>query len=161
MNKKLIYSLIGFLFLSLVAFDLAYACSLCGCRAKKARKTQSHGHKHSGDIRLDPAVATISTAGLKALLDARTPLTLVDARFGKWDDGARIKDARTANVQMSDKEIKRALPFKHKLIITYCSNLKCPASAKLAKKLSQMGYKNVIEYPYGIDGWRKAGYLAD
>ena len=46
---------------------------------------------------------------------------------------------------------------KNALIVTYCSNTKCPASARLATRLRKLGYTNVLEYPEGIDGWAEAG----
>ena len=42
--------------------------------------------------------------------------------------------------------------------MTYCSNLKCPASSRLARRLRELGYTSVLEYPYGIEGWTKAGH---
>jgi len=50
------------------------------------------------------------------------------------------------------------LPGKDALIVTYCSNLKCPASSRLARRLRELGYTSVLEYPYGIEGWTKAGH---
>ena len=50
------------------------------------------------------------------------------------------------------------LTSKDALIVTYCSNLKCPASRMLAKRLAKLGYRNILEYPYGIAGWIEAGH---
>ncbi|MDD5677032.1 MAG: hypothetical protein PHW60_03445 [Kiritimatiellae bacterium] len=46
---------------------------------------------------------------------------------------------------------------KSALIVTYCANLKCPASVELAGKLKALGYKHVLEYPYGIEDWAAKG----
>ena len=101
--------------------------------------------------------AEINTSGLKALLAANADLVLVDARSGKYDDGKRIPGAQSLNSGSSEKEIESVVSDKNALIVTYCSNLKCPASAQLAEKLRKLGYDNVIEYPNGIQGWIEDG----
>lgn len=105
----------------------------------------------------EPAKATIGIEALATLIRAGTPLVLLDARAGKWDDGRRIPGARSLNAESSEKDIATMLPDKSALIVTYCTNLKCQASPKLAKHLTELGYKNVVELPEGIDGWEAAG----
>jgi rhodanese-related sulfurtransferase len=102
-------------------------------------------------------VATINTAGLKALLDADAKLTLLDARSGKYDDGRRIPGAKQLTGEATAEQAAAAVSDKNGLVVTYCSNPKCPASARLAKRLKELGYTNVIEYPAGIAGWTDAG----
>jgi hypothetical protein len=46
---------------------------------------------------------------------------------------------------------------KDTLVITYCVNLKCPASKNLYIHLKKLGYKNVLEYPFGIERWLESG----
>ncbi len=101
--------------------------------------------------------AAVSTATLKTLLDAKTPLLLFDARTGKYDDGRRIPGAKALSPEASAEEIAKAAPSKDALIVTYCSNVKCQASPKLAAALGKLGYKNVLEYSAGIAGWAEAG----
>ena len=55
------------------------------------------------------------------------------------------------------EEIAKVVKDKASLVVTYCANLKCPASHKLAEHLGKLGYTNVVEYPYGIEGWATAG----
>ena len=108
------------------------------------------------DIRLDPTAATISTAALKAILDSGVGVTLVDARDPKYDDRKRIGNAFALCIKNSDKEVESLIPQKKGLIVVYCGDLKCPSSQYMAQRLSDMGYVNVIEYPYGIRGWLEA-----
>jgi rhodanese-related sulfurtransferase len=103
------------------------------------------------------AEATISVAGLSALLRAKAQVTVLDARAGKWDDGKRIPGAKSLNAGSTDEEIRTALPDKNALVVTYCSGVKCPASGMLAKRLHEAGYANVVELPEGIAGWTEAG----
>lgn len=102
-------------------------------------------------------MAEINTAALKALLDAGVALTVLDARAGKSDDGRRIPGAQSLAPDAKDEDILAKLKSKDALIVTYCANLKCPASRALADKLRKLGYTRVLEYPYGIEGWADAG----
>lgn len=111
----------------------------------------------SGDPTTHPVGINISTETLKALIDAKTPMFVLDARSGKYDDGFRLPGARQLSSDASEEEIKARVPARRALVITYCANPKCPASARLAKRLHELGYVNVLEYPWGIDGWRAAG----
>ena len=100
--------------------------------------------------------AVLSTAALKILLDSQTDLILLDARSGKYDDGKRIPGAKSLNEGSSAKEIEKVIPSKESLVVTYCGGLQCPASSKLHKHLTKLGYVNVLEYPEGIKGWVEA-----
>jgi rhodanese-related sulfurtransferase len=101
--------------------------------------------------------AVINTPGLKALLSAKVPVTLLDARSGKYDDGRRIPGAVALNATSTDQEIAKVVPDKNALVVAYCAGPKCPASHELAERLHKMGYVNVIEYSEGIPGWTEAG----
>lgn len=105
--------------------------------------------------------AEINTAGLKALLDSKVSLILLDARTGKWDDHNRISGAKSLAPDASEEDVKSLLGDKKALIVTYCSNTKCPASGLLAAHLRKLGYGNVIEYPEGIEGWKKTGHQVE
>lgn len=120
------------------------ACKKSACGAKAACATASE--------------AKVDTAGLKALLDSGKTVTVLDARSGKWDDGKRIPGAKSLSASSSDADIAAALPDKNAAVVTYCGGVKCPASNALAEKLGKLGYKNVTEYPEGIEGWTKAGH---
>ncbi len=119
------------------------------------------GHEHKSDKKpaAEPVVepAKVNTSGLKTLIDSGVPLTVLDARSGQYDDGKRIPGALSLNADSKPEEIAKVLPNKEALIITYCSNLKCPASDMLYKHLKSLGYSNLLEYPEGIQGWVEAG----
>jgi rhodanese-related sulfurtransferase len=84
-------------------------------------------------------------------------MTVLDARAGKFDDGNRIPGAKTLAADAAAEKVTAMLPDKQALVVTYCANLKCPASSQLAKRLRQTGYSNVLEYHEGIEGWMAAG----
>lgn len=123
--------------------------------------TDGHNHKEAAapahtEEKAD-APATINTLGLKTLINSKVPLIVLDARSGEFDDGKRLPGALSLNADSKAEDIAKALPSKEALIVTYCSNLKCPASHKLYTHLQSLGYTNLIEYPEGIQGWVEAG----
>lgn len=102
----------------------------------------------------------LNTFQLKEYVDSGTAIIL-DARSGQYDDGYRIPGAKSLSSSSTPAEIASVIPSKDSLVITYCSNLKCPASKALATKLMGLGYSQVYEYPEGIAGWRDAGGSVD
>lgn len=145
----------------LLAGTLAFAnCGVCGVGPgdKPGKEGKATG-KFFGIFSRGPKEAgRLNTAALAALMATRTPMVIVDARPAKYDDGKRIPGAKSVSADSSDDEIKAMLPDKSDLIVAYCVNPECPASPQLAEKLRKMGYKNVVEYSEGIEGWQKAGH---
>jgi len=133
-------------------------CKACGA-AKGSAACKTGCAKAAGNAAPRPAEpsATVSTKGLAALLRARLPIVLLDARSGKFDDGRRIPGAKSLSALATAKQAAALIKSKDTLVVTYCANLKCPASSYLAKRLATLGYTNVIEYPNGIQGWAAAG----
>ncbi|MCP4268722.1 MAG: hypothetical protein GY777_24605 [Candidatus Brocadiaceae bacterium] len=99
----------------------------------------------------------INTTVLENLLESNLPMVLLDARTGKYDDKTRIPGAQSLNDKSTKEEVGKVIKTKDTLAITYCSNLKCPASNKLYIHLKKLGYKNVLEYPFGIKCWLESG----
>ena len=118
-----------------------------GCRDKDKRelyKRLKHG-------------PYINTTVLENLIESNVPMVLLDARSGKWDDKTRIPGAQSLNDKSTKDEVGKVIKTKDTLVITYCSNLKCPASNNLYIHLKKLGYKNVLEYPFGIQVWLEVG----
>jgi phage shock protein E len=104
----------------------------------------------------------IDAKGLKALIDSQTTFTLLDARGNKWNDGNIIPGAQLASYEYSPEELDTIIPNKETLVVVYCYSFTCPLSPRLAQKLVDWGYTNVIEYPAGLKEWRDiAGYPVD
>ena len=133
--------------------QLACGTAKCGTAKCGTAKCGVAGKKSCGKT----TAAAINTKGLQALLATGTSLTLLDARAGQYDDGRRIPGARQLGAGSSEADILAAVPDKSGLIVTYCTNLKCGASATLAGKLRAAGYVNVLEFPQGIEGWVAGG----
>jgi rhodanese-related sulfurtransferase len=84
-------------------------------------------------------------------------MVLLDARTGKWDDKTRIPGAQSLNDKSTKDEVGKVIKTKDTLVITYCANLQCPLSNKLYIHLKKLGYKNILEYPFGIERWLETG----
>lgn len=134
----------------LIACSPIYAAAsevTASTQSEEAVKTATYGH--------------IDTRGLKALVDANTPLILLDARGNKWNDGTKIPGARMASYEFSAEELAQIIPNPNNLIVVYCFSSRCPLSRYLTEKLVSLGYRNVLEYPGGLEEWRDvAGYPA-
>jgi len=137
------------------------ACKKCSAKTKAPAaccvKAKAAGVKCAKCAPAEAGPAVVTTAALKMLLDAGTPVTVLDARSGKWDDGVRIPGAQQLSAGTPKAKVEAVVKSKDQLVVTYCSNLKCGASRKLAGHLRSLGYRNVLEYSEGIAGWIKAG----
>jgi rhodanese-related sulfurtransferase len=101
--------------------------------------------------------AVVNTEALATMMRLKVPMTILDARSGKYDDGRRLPGAKALSPMAKDAEVTAALPDKTALIVTYCVDPKCPASHQLGEKLRALGYTNVLEDHEGIEGWVAAG----
>jgi rhodanese-related sulfurtransferase len=100
----------------------------------------------------------VSVAHVKQLLDAKTPLTLVDARpkDRKYDKG-HIPGAISLPDSQFDKLAVERLPAdKASPLFFYCDGLACKLSNDSAEKAIKLGYTNVKVVPEGYPGWEAA-----
>ena len=56
-----------------------------------------------------------------------------------------------------EEAIRKAVPDKGRTVVVYCQNTDCPASAKAARRLDQLGYTDVYDYEAGKADWKEAG----
>jgi len=70
-------------------------------------------------------------------------------------DNCHIKGS--VNVPFSDVEQYAKDLDRDTHVVTYCANYQCSASGESARKLTQMGFKNVSAYEAGIVEWKQSG----
>ena len=126
----------------------------CPLPGKKSDCIKSGKKEHCRKFKNGPY---INTAVLENMIESKIPMVLLDARSGKWDDKSRIPGALSLNDKSSKDEVAGIIKSKDALVVTYCSSLQCGASNKLYIHLKKLGYKNVLEYPFGIKGWLEVG----
>lgn len=124
----------------------------CGVASKAGKSSKAGTGARLGHI---------DANGINALLRAGVSMSLFDARSAQYDDGRRIPTAKSLNAESSAEAVGKAIPRKDSLVVTYCASVQCPASNKLAKRLLELGYTNIIEFPAGIAGWDAAGYKTE
>lgn len=100
----------------------------------------------------------IDTKGVQILIESGLPVTLLDARKHRYDDGWRIPGAYIMPPSSRERALSQVIPSKETLIVVYCSNVRCPLSHELADSLIEKGYNHVLLYPYGMKGWTDGGH---
>jgi len=100
---------------------------------------------------------TITTEGLKELLDGKKDFILVDARTKEEYQEAHIGQA--VNIQEKNfGELAVLLPAdKNSLLVFYCNGVKCGKSKKVATKAQSAGYTNILIYLEGFPVWEEKG----
>ena len=111
---------------------------------------------------MPPAVGTITTTELEALLDkgpGSGNYLLIDSRsVAKYTIG-HIRTAVSVPYADLAKNPKKYLPRdRTTTIIFYCEGVTCDMSAKSAEIAVRAGYKKVLVYPEGEHGWKKTEY---
>ncbi len=101
----------------------------------------------------------IDAQQLKALIDAESDFTLIDARGTNWHDANTIPGALLASYQESAEDFAALIPDLDSPVVVYCFSSRCPLSQKLANKLADLGYTHIAEYKAGLKEWRdQLGY---
>jgi rhodanese-related sulfurtransferase len=103
---------------------------------------------------------TITTRGLKAMMDVRERFVLVNVLNPEVYEDEHI----CGSINIPFMEIEERAPGllkKDETIIVYCLGPKCTASETIAEKLVQMGYTDVIRYKGGMEEWKKAGHCLE
>ena len=154
MKYKFAFVLIAFAALAIFAAGLDAQCGGAakgGCGAAKG----SCGSKQEcgGGDQAVAKSGTVSTGALVALMRAKAPMTIVDAR-GKSDDAIPGAQILSDDCLGCSKTLAKTVGAKDRLVVTYCAGPKCPASSKMAAKLRAAGYTNVVEYREGAAGWK-------
>lgn len=99
----------------------------------------------------------IDAGTLNQRLKGTQPPILINALANKAFVAKHIPGS--INIPSENAEIaEQVIPYKDAEIVVYCANAECTASAELARKLEDMGYKNVQDFEDGLSGWKSAGY---
>ncbi len=102
-------------------------------------------------------MSAITREEIKALLDAHTPVTLVEALPEKYWKHSHLPGAINIPHDRTRELAPNLLPDKGALIIVYCANEPCKNSTIAAEELVGLGYRNVREYVGGKQDWVDAG----
>jgi rhodanese-related sulfurtransferase len=102
-------------------------------------------------------IQVITTDQLKAMIDGKKELVLIDARTKEEYQEAHIDGALSIPEKYFD-ENAALLPRDTKaLLVFYCNGVKCGKSKKAAVKAEAKGYTNILIYGEGFPVWEEKG----
>ncbi|MFI7219869.1 rhodanese-like domain-containing protein [Micromonospora maritima] len=100
--------------------------------------------------------ARITRDELREAIEAGT-VTVVDALGGDYYARQHLPGAvALVEADVTDRA-GELLPDRDATVVTYCSNLSCPNSGRVADRLTALGYTDVRKYAEGIEDWVAAG----
>lgn len=105
----------------------------------------------------DAEYPIISTDQLKAIVDTKTEVMLIDTRTPTEYREGHIAGA----INIPDKNIDKSLGLlpkdKNTLLVFYCNGTKCGKSTKMADRAAAAGHKNMQIYDDGFPVWEEKG----
>jgi rhodanese-related sulfurtransferase len=101
-------------------------------------------------------VKEISREELKTKMDRGDDFVLVEALSRRHYESSHLPGAINLPYEFVG-DAEKVLPDKRAEIVVYCMNEECEASREEARELEEMGYRNVLHYAGGKEGWIKAG----
>ena len=99
---------------------------------------------------------TIDRDGVAEVI-ATGSAVIVEALPASYYEDAHLPGALHLPHDSDDATIAEVLPVPAALVVVYCSNLACPNSAILSRRLTQLGYSDVRRYEAGKEDWITAG----
>lgn len=108
----------------------------------------------AASVRDTTAAATLSPAGLKALIDRGAPVYIYDANGRDGYVEGHVPGARW--IEYDAVNAANLPELKDAMLVFYCYNPLCSASHIAAEQARALGYRNVWRMPEGIVGWRSA-----
>lgn len=103
------------------------------------------------------AIATISREELKAKLDRNEPFVIVEVLPESSFHKALPPGAVNRPLNRIDELAPALLPDKDAAIVVYCADLPYQSSESAARRLMELGYRNVWNYAEGKQDWTAAG----
>jgi rhodanese-related sulfurtransferase len=100
------------------------------------------------------ALPTISCDEFQRKLESGERLVIVDALAPMSFAHSHLPGA--INMPPERVEAKR-IPDRDAEIVVYCANPECGSSIDTARRLLELGFKNVRHYPGGKNEWRSLG----
>lgn len=98
---------------------------------------------------------TIETDQLKSELKKKN-IVLIEVLEKEDFDKEHIGGAIHIPMNKIGTEAKQQFNLDEKIVV-YCSDENCSASSTAAKKLKDLGFKNVFHYKGGKKAWKEAG----
>jgi len=101
---------------------------------------------------------TITREQIKAKLDTKEPMIIVEALPQKYFDAKHLPGALNIPHNEIQAKASNMLPDKDAFIVVYCANTDCQNSKTATDALRQIGYSNAFEYVEGKQHWLEAHF---
>jgi rhodanese-related sulfurtransferase len=99
----------------------------------------------------------ISRQALVERLAAATPPVLLEALPEKYFAANHLPGARHMPHDAVDALAAGLIPSQDSEVVVYCANVQCQNSHIAARRLAQLGYRNVRVYAGGKQDWETGG----
>jgi rhodanese-related sulfurtransferase len=106
---------------------------------------------------VDAAIAEIGCRELWETLERDEELVLIDALSPISYAAVHLPGAVNVAPHMVDDLAERLIPGFDAAIVVYCANRGCDSSVDVARRLIELGYRNVRHFAGGKQEWREAG----
>ena len=103
------------------------------------------------------ALATIDRERLWEKIRSGEPFVLVDALPPMSYAASHLPGAVNIPPASVDERARRRIPDLDSEIVVYCAESTCDSSVRVAARLLELGYRNVLHYVEGKRGWSEAG----
>lgn len=106
-------------------------------------------------------IKVITPEELKAMMDAKKPVVILDNRPAEEFEKEHITGAIRLNSDdlLEDSKLAAGAGLKpDDVIVGYCNGEKCWRSPAVTVMLQNLGYKNINWLRTGLPGWVKLGY---
>ncbi|MBA3883635.1 MAG: rhodanese-like domain-containing protein [Chthoniobacterales bacterium] len=101
---------------------------------------------------------TINGQQLKEQLDSGANVTVLEALSEQYFRAGHIPGARNLPMDELDKTTPSLVPDHSTPIVVYCASETCANSHTAAKRLTELGYRDVAVYVGGKADWQALGY---
>jgi rhodanese-related sulfurtransferase len=105
----------------------------------------------------EEVVTEIRREELEAKLARGEDVVLVEALPSMYYEDAHLPGALNMPHDQVDELAPALLPDTSAEIVVYCANSPCRNSGIAARRLTELGYKNVRDYDAGKQDWIEAG----
>jgi rhodanese-related sulfurtransferase len=102
-------------------------------------------------------LATISRESLRRKIESAEEVVLVDALSPMSYAMSHLPGAINITPDWIDDRARRRIPDLDTEVVVYCADDTCDSSVVVAKRLIELGYRNVRHYAEGKRDWVDAG----
>jgi rhodanese-related sulfurtransferase len=103
------------------------------------------------------ALARVSREELWRKIQSGERFVLIDALAPMSYAASHLPRAVNVPPEAVDERAGRTIPADDVEVVVYCSSESCDSSVVVARRLVELGYRNVRHYAGGKDDWAAAG----